>query len=255
MLRDKSIKDIEKILLQGLLSPGMVRALRNDPRKGVNKLYQRWCQKQQQDKEEQERLAKLLAFDAGYLPANGFLAGVDEAGRGPLAGPVVAAAVILPTGVTLPLGTDDSKRLNAPKREYIAKQIKHLAFWAVGVIPPQIIDEINIHQATLRAMETALSTLCEVPEIILIDGIHTCRFPSAQIKVVKGDQKSAAIACASIIAKVERDSIMRKYSQIYPQYGFDRHFGYPTEEHRKAVIKYGVSSIHRCSFSGVKECL
>ncbi len=254
MLSNQSIVDIERLLTQGEATPALIRALKQDPRKGVQVLYRRWLLEQQKLKAERERLQNLLAFDTRYRPARGLLAGVDEAGRGPLAGPVVAAAVILPADAGLPPGTDDSKKLPARKREILARQLKEIALcWSVGIVPPQVIDEINIHRGTLRAMQKALSGLKTPPAVVLVDGLYSCDFPVSQIKVVKGDRKSASIAAASIIAKVERDNLMREYAEKFPQYGFEKHFGYPTEMHRLAIREHGVSPVHRKSFAGVKE--
>ncbi len=178
------------------------------------------------------------------------VAGIDEAGRGPLAGPVVAAAVQLDLSNPIP-GINDSKKLSAQKREALYDIITAQALaWSVASVSPEEIDRINILQASLRAMKIALDTLNTQWSMALIDGnqpLHALS-PDQQLTLVKGDGKSASIAAASIIAKVTRDRIMRKYHTQYSEYGFDSHKGYPTEKHRTCVRKYGLSPIHRKTF-------
>lgn len=177
------------------------------------------------------------------------IAGVDEAGRGPLAGPVVAAAVIFSQSQPLLLEINDSKKLSAKAREraFCIIQQNALAI-GIGIVPPKVIDEINILQATYSAMKVALKKLTVRPDYILIDGNRgpVVKVPSRFI--VKGDSKSMSIAAASIIAKVTRDKIMRQEDMLYPQYGFARHKGYPTRFHIEAIREHGYSKIHRKSF-------
>lgn len=181
------------------------------------------------------------------------VAGVDEAGRGPLAGPVVASAVILADGV-LPDGIDDSKRLSPQKRLAAYRRIcREAVAIGVGVIDADIIDRINILQSALLAMAVAVTHLDPQADFLLIDGTHRTRLPLPQRAIVKGDARSASIAAASIVAKVTRDRLMEGYHAQYPEYGFDRHKGYPTQAHREAVLKYGCCPIHRVSFKGVRE--
>jgi len=179
-----------------------------------------------------------------------WICGVDEAGRGPLAGPVVAAAVILPAGFDA-RGVADSKKLTESQREACFERItrKCLGF-GVGRCDPEVIDEINILQATFHAMRQALGQLAHVPEIVLVDGNQ--RIPNLKIPqqaIIQGDGSVVAIACASIIAKVTRDRIMREYHRQHPEYGFDQHKGYPTAQHRANIARYGVLPIHRKSFN------
>jgi ribonuclease HII len=180
--------------------------------------------------------------------------GVDEAGRGPLAGPVVAAAVILPADFKLP-GLDDSKKLSAQKREQFFEVIvkKALAF-GVGIVENTEIDRINIHQASLKAMGLAISKLKIKPHQVFVDGRHKIplEYLSVEVKqltIIGGDRKSASIAAASVIAKVTRDRIMQKIHVELPMYGFDRHKGYGTKSHYAALKKHGVSKWHRLSFN------
>ena len=184
------------------------------------------------------------------IRARGFLqiAGLDEVGRGPLAGPVCAAAVILPAGSEWE-GLNDSKKLSAKKRDLLFDQIKAGAVsWAVGLISPEKIDEVNILNASFLAMKEAMEQLSVTPDYLLIDG-NQCRFlPEPYECIVKGDGKVASIAAASVLAKVTRDRLMDEYDAIYPQYGFKKHKGYPTKEHMEAVRNFGPCPIHRRSF-------
>ncbi|MER3446913.1 MAG: ribonuclease HII [Candidatus Dadabacteria bacterium] len=180
-------------------------------------------------------------------------AGVDEAGRGPLAGPVVAAAVILPEGCEID-GLNDSKKLSAGKRESLFHQIKSLAIvTGIGIVEPEEIDRINILRATLLAMEIAVKNLSPQPDYLLIDGNTRIPLLIPQETVVKGDSRCCSIAAASIIAKVIRDSIMDDYHNIYPQYNFKKHKGYPTQEHFDALRRFGSCPIHRKTFKGVSS--
>lgn len=181
------------------------------------------------------------------------VAGVDEAGRGPLAGPVVAAAVVLREDLLL-AGLNDSKRVSARIRSQLAEEIKKsVAGWGVGIAPVGYIERYNILQATYYAMRAALKHLQLRPNYVLVDGrfsIPGLLIP--QSSVIKGDQKCAAIAAASIIAKTTRDSIMRYYDRLYPRYGFAQNKGYPTPAHIAALKRYGPCYLHRHTFKGVK---
>ena len=181
------------------------------------------------------------------------VAGVDEAGRGPLAGPVVAAAVILPEGLRIP-GVDDSKKLSPETRERLFDIINAQALAVgIGTASPEMIDRINILQATLHAMQEAVLALSPRPDFILIDGISQIDSAIPQKTVKKGDSKSLSIAAASIIAKVTRDRLMRELDAIHPGYGFAGHKGYGSAAHLEAIRQFGPSPIHRKSFGGVKE--
>lgn len=184
-----------------------------------------------------------------------WIAGVDEAGRGPLAGPVVAAAVILPRdGIGEKLF--DSKKISSKKREHLYETILAEAQGVgIGIIGQEEIDRVNILQATLKAMASAIENLPAPPDIILIDGLQGITLPIPQKPIRKGDQLCNSIAAASIVAKVTRDRMMRECHQKYPQYNFARHKGYGTKEHRKAIEKFGICELHRKTFRGVKEYL
>ena len=186
---------------------------------------------------------------------NGFfyIAGIDEAGRGPLAGPVMAAAVILPAGLTI-IGVDDSKKLTPDKRDKLFDVIMARALSVgVGISTPAEIDRINILQATRRAMLAAVLNLSQPPDYLLIDGISTIDSVIPQKTIKKGDSLSLSIAAASIIAKVTRDRIMVEMDAKYPGYGFAGHKGYGSATHMETIKKLGPSPIHRLTFAGVKE--
>jgi ribonuclease HII len=182
------------------------------------------------------------------------IAGVDEAGRGPWAGPVVAAAVIL-NPEKIPANIDDSKALDEDSRAYLYKRIMKVAIVAVGIAEVDRIDRENILGATLWAMAQAVSQLSEEPKLVLIDGDKTPRIPMPARAIVKGDAKCLSIAAASIIAKVTRDRMMRDLARDYPGYGFERHKGYGTPEHQAAIDKLGVTVLHRRSFKPVQLAL
>lgn len=183
-----------------------------------------------------------------YLEGYSIVAGTDEAGRGPLAGPVVAAAVILPRGVMIE-GVNDSKKLSEKKREALFEEITERALsYGIGYAEHDEIDKINILNASMKAMQRAVSQLNPEPDFVLIDG-NTSRFITQKhLCIVKGDAKSASIAAASIIAKVTRDRLMADYDKIYPEYNFSKHKGYPTREHIELIRKYGPCDIHRTTF-------
>jgi ribonuclease HII len=184
------------------------------------------------------------------------IAGVDEVGRGPLAGPIVAAAVILPHKFSLP-GLDDSKKLTARARERLFKEIKKIAI-SVGTasVGHKMIDKINIGRANLLVMKLAVEKLLVAPEYLLLDGgRNRVDLPIAQIGISGGDRKCASIAAASIIAKVTRDGLMMRCDRKYPRYGFARHKGYGTAEHLRQLEKYGPCPIHRRSFAPVSSFL
>jgi ribonuclease HII len=192
-----------------------------------------------------------LEFEKEIWAKGRIPAGVDEAGRGPLAGPVVAAAVVLPDDCKIE-GLDDSKKLSHSKRKKILEEIKSIAIsYAVGIVEPDEIDRINILRAALLAMEISVKQLTTKPDYLLIDGNQKTSLLLMQETIVKGDSKSCSIAAASILAKVTRDSIMEEYHSIYPEYNFKGHKGYPTKEHYQALRKYGPCPIHRKTFRGV----
>lgn len=188
---------------------------------------------------------------------NGYarIAGIDEAGRGPIAGPVVSAAVILPPSSPIE-GVTDSKQLTPKKRDLLYKKIyEHAVSVGIGIVDPAEIERINILYASLLSMKMSVQNLMPQPDFLLIDGIFQIPYDLPQMAIPKGDCLSISIAAASIVAKVTRDRLMEKYHCEYPEYGFDKHKGYPTKEHKDAVRKFGCCPIHRKSFKGVRETL
>jgi ribonuclease HII len=205
-------------------------------------------------KRELRRLNILLQFEMeARQQGHKFIAGVDEAGRGPLAGPVVAAACMIPEGILLP-GLDDSKKLTPKQREELFEAIINTKsiIYGIGIKDSLIVDTINIYQATIQAMLEAVNNLaCEV-DLLLVDGLQLPHPKIPVQKIIQGDSKSHSIAAASIIAKVTRDRMMCEFHKQWPQYGFDQHKGYGTEKHVEAIKIHGPCPIHRMSFEPLK---
>jgi ribonuclease HII len=202
----------------------------------------------------QKRVSEICTAFEDEARAGGhrMIAGVDEVGRGALAGPVVAAAVILNPDAPLPEGLDDSKKLSALQRERIAGELKNSALcYGVGLIPPEEIDSTNILIATRRAMCHALGELKPCADFLLIDALQLREIALPQRAIIRGDSISASIAAASVIAKTYRDALMRDYDAVYPEYGFASHVGYGTRAHLEALRTHGACPIHRRSFRGV----
>lgn len=219
----------------------------DDTRAGVKSLIEK-ARKQQSAKDtERQRIFEMTSFERTYGEYS-YICGIDEVGRGPLAGPVMAAAVILPKDCDI-LYINDSKQLSEKMREKLFDEIMEKAV-AVGVgsIPPARIDEINILQATYEAMRQAIGNLKVTPDILLNDAVTIPKVSIKQVPIIKGDAKSVSIAAASIIAKVTRDRIMTAYDKIFPAYGFASNKGYGSEEHIKALKLYGPTLLHRRSF-------
>jgi len=249
-----------KTLLQELeptVPEEILCTLAKDPRKAVQRLAESVRKRRLRDLREEERLQKLLHYEKElYNQGYRLIAGVDEAGVAPLAGPVVAASVILPQNYRL-TGLNDSKKiLNERKREIMAQQIKKDAIcWAVGTAEPEEIDRLNVYRSGLLAMKRAIDGLSTTPEYVLVDArtIPHCSFP--QKAIVHGDALCTAIAAASLIAKTTRDAYMIEQDRIYPGYGFADHKGYPTPRHMKILKERGPLPIHRKSFAPVREAL
>lgn len=220
---------------------------RSDGRAGVIHLIEKYDKEKQRLQEEIKRTEQMKSYENKYSEY-AFICGIDEVGRGPLAGPVVAGAVILPKDCSI-LYINDSKQLSEKKREELYDEIMEQAV-AVGLgsIPPTRIDEINILQATYEAMRQAIANLSVQPDLLLNDAVTIPQVPMKQIPIIKGDAKSISIAAASIVAKVTRDRLMVAYDKIFPQYGFAGNKGYGSKEHIEALQKIGPSPIHRASF-------
>lgn len=219
-----------------------------DERAGVQELIKRYRKKLLAEEEEERRLEKMLEFEKKYGNEYTCICGIDEAGRGPFAGPVVAGAVVLPAGLKIK-GLNDSKQVSAKKREALFDEIKEKAVSiGIGMSSPARIDEINILQATYEAMQHAIEDLEVVPDLLLNDAVTIPRVAIRQIGIIKGDGRSLSIAAASIMAKVTRDRLMEEYARLYPEYGFESNKGYGSLSHREALKKYGPCPIHRHTF-------
>lgn len=227
--------------------PELIERYGGDARSGVERLREAAGKKLAALRREQERVEKLRVYEEKYREYE-FICGIDEAGRGPLAGPVVAGAVILPRDCRI-LYVNDSKQLTEKKREELYDAIAEKAVsFGIGYASPERIDEINILQATYEAMREALGKLDPQPGILLNDAVTIPGVGILQIPIVKGDARSITIGAASIMAKVARDRLMAEYDRIYPEYGFGANKGYGSAAHIEALKKYGPSPIHRKSF-------
>ena len=227
--------------------PAFCEIYRADERKGVQKLVEQGHKRIQALEQEKERLKQMREFEREYEHL-GYICGIDEVGRGPFAGPVVAGAVILSPDCEI-LYVNDSKQLSEKMREQLYDEIMEKAVSvAVGYASPQRIDEINILQATYEAMREAVSKLDVTPQILLNDAVTIPQITIPQVPIIKGDAKSISIAAASVVAKVTRDRLMREYDKIMPEYGFASNKGYGSKEHIEAIKKYGPTPIHRRSF-------
>lgn len=249
-----SVARITELLAADEVAPELLEILRSDPRVAVAKLLSRRDNRLRAAARENQRLMELHRHERELLSAgHRYVAGVDEAGRGPLAGPVVVAAVILPPDCRLS-GLDDSKKLTALQRDELYDAIRTIALDAKHVVIDNTrIDRLNIYQATLEGMYQALAALSPQPDAALIDAMPLRQLKITCRSIIHGDSLSASIAAASIIAKVERDRIMDRLGSDYPDYGFSRHKGYATPEHLDALNRYGPCPIHRKSFAPVKS--
>lgn len=248
---EKKIGDIKNELMAANESelPVFVERYERDARSGVKALVTRARKRIEALEKEKQRIEIMRQYEQEYA-ACGYLCGIDEAGRGPLAGPVVAGAVILPADCQI-LYLNDSKQLSAKKREELYAVILHEAVAVgVGCVAHTRIDEINILQATYEAMREAINRLGVKPDILLNDAVTIPDVDIRQVPIVKGDAKSVSIAAASIVAKVTRDRMMVEYDKLYPEYHFAENKGYGAAVHIEALKKYGPSPIHRKTFIG-----
>ena len=251
-----SITEVKK-LLQTIVDPDdeRLKEFRNDARKGVIAAVRSWDKKEEKQQLAQEKLQEMLAYEKrAWAHGKKFIAGVDEVGRGPLAGPVVSAAVILPEDFNI-VGINDSKQLSLAKRNELFDIIQEKALAVgVGIKDAAVIDQVNIYEASKLAMLEAIEQMPIQPDHLLVDAM-TLPLPVSQESIIKGDAKSVSIAAASIIAKVTRDRMMEEYDVMYPGYGFPNNAGYGTKEHLTALEDLGVTPIHRRSFAPVREAL
>lgn len=248
-MEKKAISEIRQELEQCGLGelPAHMEQYGADDRKGVQLLLEKCEKRLAAEEKEQKRLEKMLEYERKYDFCQS-ICGIDEAGRGPLAGPVVAGAVILPKGCKIRY-LNDSKQLSETRREELYEEIMEKAVSVgCGVISHERIDEINILQATYEAMRQAISQLSVKPDILLNDAVTIPQVDIPQVPIIKGDAKSLSIAAASVIAKVTRDHMMLEYDRMMPEYGFAKHKGYGSAAHMEAIRTYGPSPIHRKTF-------
>lgn len=250
-MKDKSVKEIKEIIENISTDEYLkyIEILKIDERKSVQSLAVKMAKKLDAIRRESERLEKINEFEnEGYEKGYIYIGGIDEAGRGPLAGPVVASVVVFKQGTKIE-GINDSKKLSEAKREELFDIIKEEALdYGIGIVNNEEIDEFNILNATYMAMKKALNCLKKSPDYLLIDAATIPGVDIAQNPIIKGDSKSISIAAASILAKVTRDNLMYQYDEMYPEYGFKGHKGYGTKEHYEAIEKHGITPIHRKSF-------
>ena len=248
-----TIKEIKELLTTITdLESSLFEELGKDPRAGVQKEIQKRKREIQAELEEINRLETMLRYEKElYAEGINLIAGVDEVGRGPLAGPVVAAAVILPKDCKIK-GLNDSKKIPKKKHMEIFQAVKNQALAiGIGIMDNHVIDQVNIYESTKLAMKEAISKLEPHPQHLLIDAMKL-DLPISQTSIIKGDANSLSIAAASIIAKVTRDKIMAIYDQEFPGYDFAQNAGYGTAKHLEGIEKHGVTPIHRTSFEPIK---
>ncbi len=248
---EQKISEIKSILQAASDTelPAFINAYEKDVRPGVKELVEKALKRQAAYEKELSRTEKMKEYEKKYASFS-YICGIDEVGRGPLAGPVVAGAVILPKDCDI-LYLNDSKQLSEKKREELYALIMEKALaTGLGVVPPERIDEINILQATYEAMRQAIGKLKHKPQLLLNDAVTIPGVSIKQVPIIKGDAKSISIAAASIIAKVTRDRMMVEYDRTYPQYGFASNKGYGAKAHIEAIKKFGLTPIHRRSFVG-----
>ncbi|MDE7014208.1 MAG: ribonuclease HII [Kineothrix sp.] len=246
---EQKISEIKEIFQAAVIEelPELIEAYSSDKRSGVAALVKGAEKKLALLEKEKERIRQMKKYEQEYGEYS-YICGIDEVGRGPLAGPVVAGAVILPKDCDI-LYLNDSKQLSEKKREELYDIIMEKAVaTGLGYVSPERIDEINILQATYEAMRQAIGKLAVTPDLLLNDAVTIPKISIRQIPIIKGDAKSVSIAAASIIAKVTRDRLMAKYEEVYPGYGFAANKGYGAKVHLEALKQYGPTPIHRKTF-------
>ncbi|MEC3886101.1 ribonuclease HII [Halobacillus sp. HZG1] len=250
-----TVAQVKERLNDDTLTSQELALFKEDSRKGVQQLVKRYHKEIRQKQELRSQYEKMMVFEEDLFQ-RGFtqIAGIDEAGRGPIAGPVVAGAVILPRDYYLE-GLNDSKKLSLKNREAYFERIKADADWGVGIVTNEEIDQINIYQASKLAMKRAVEDLSGHPEHLLIDAMELDAISSPQTKLIKGDERSVSIAAASVIAKVTRDRMMAEIDERYPMYEFRNNQGYGTKPHVEALKSHGPSPVHRKTFAPVKDLL
>ena len=256
MTEKYTISQIKEILSSiHTIEDPMFQQLSLDMRKGVQTALKSYQKRIEKEQKRAEHFIEMQYYERlAYQEGASFIAGVDEVGRGPLAGPVVAAAVILPKNIE-DLGFDDSKKLSASKREEIYRLIQEKAIAiGIGIVDADIIDQVNIYQASRLAMQQAVSELKIQPDYLLIDAMKI-DVNTPQIGIIKGDAKSISIAAASIVAKQVRDQMMQEFDELYPGYDFSNKVGYGTPKHLEGLKSKGICPIHRKTFAPIKDFL
>lgn len=255
-MKKQSVKELKQLFANEEINEDLIEVLRSDERKGVQDLLKKHERKKQQQQQLEEKFNKMMWYEQKeYMNGSRYIAGIDEAGRGPLAGPVVAAAVILPDDFKL-LGINDSKQLNEAARETFFETIKEQAIsYGISVIGNEKIDEVNIFEATKVAMHNALKQLEIEPHHVLIDAVHLRGLPCTSEVITKADQKSVTVAAASILAKVTRDRLMKEIHSTYPWYDFMSNMGYGTKHHMTMLMEHGATPYHRRSFAPVRDAV
>ncbi|SFM26933.1 ribonuclease HII [Salibacterium qingdaonense] len=253
-MKKLSISEIRYYLFEENPEAAWLDMMRRDERKGVQQLISRYDRQKEEQKARESAFLDSLFFENQYRE-EGFTAaaGVDEVGRGPLAGPVTAAAAILPENCFLP-GLTDSKKLKKEERHYFYEKLQADSVYHIVHIPAEVIDDINIYQASREAMKQAVEGLQTKADILLVDAV-TISTSLPQLPLTKGDERSASIAAASVLAKVERDRYMSELARRYPEYGFDTNMGYGTAQHLAALDRIGPTPEHRRSFAPVRESI
>ncbi|MBM7571804.1 ribonuclease HII [Aquibacillus albus] len=250
----QTIATISDRLFRDEFSKEELVQLKQDKRVGIQRLLKKYERKLEREQMQRQHFEQMMTFENfQYDLGKQMVAGLDEVGRGPLAGPVVAAAVVLPADFYLG-GLNDSKQLSKQTREAYFEEITQRAItYGVGVIHNQEIDRMNIYEATKKAMKKAIQLLSPIPDHVLIDAMKLDDLPCTSESITKGDQKSVSIAAASIIAKVTRDRMMEELHQTYPHYNFASNVGYGTKEHLEAVERHGICPYHRQSFEPIQS--
>lgn len=249
------ISDIKRMLQTMTRPDDIPYAILQDERAGVKNAVKSWYRQYDKQQAKQQKHAEMLLFEQ-QLKQEGYqlVAGIDEVGRGPLAGPVVAACVIMKEDSHL-LDVNDSKQLSVSKRDELYEAIlNECVAYGVGIMSHDVIDDVNIYEATKLAMQQAIDNMSQQPDYLLIDAMHLSN-GIAQQSLIKGDARSYSIACASIIAKVTRDRMMSDYAKKYPEYDFENNAGYGTQKHLEALRHYGVTAIHRKTFEPIKSMI
>ncbi|MET3682118.1 ribonuclease HII [Alkalibacillus flavidus] len=254
-IKQMTVRDVKALIDQGDVDEHTIALLREDSRTGVQKVIKQYDKRVELEKQKYQQFQDMRAYEqAGWSRGYRYIAGVDEVGRGPLAGPVVAASVVLDPDDESLVGINDSKQLSESQRKAFYDTIIERAIAVgVGVVEAETIDKINIYQSAKQAMQQAVDHMATQPDYCLIDAMTLEELMCPQQSLIKGDQKSISIAAASVIAKVTRDRLMIEAAHTYPDFEFERNMGYGTPNHLQALAKHGPTKIHRLSFNPVSS--